>query len=87
MCTTASQNLWVNFEITLRLCTKKPKLLQLSTMESMEKIHVFQSMELKSFDNNLLCALMIHTINEKYTNKDTVTNRNTINSNSIDDFQ
>ena len=89
MCTTAFQNLWVNFEITLRLCTKKPKLLQLSTLEleNMEKIHLFQSIELKSFDKNLLCALMIHSINEKYTNKNTVTYRNTINSNSIDDFQ
>ena len=89
MCTTAFQNLWVNFEITSRLCTKKPKLLQLSTLESMEKIHVFQSMETKSFDvrHNLLCALMIHSVNKKYTNKDTVTYRNTIDSNAIDYFQ
>ena len=45
----------------------------------LEKIHVF--------DKNLLCALMIHSINKEYTNKDTVTYRNTINSNAIDYFQ
>ena len=90
MCTTAFQNLWVNFEITSRLCTKKPKVLQLSTLESMEKIHVFQSIELKCFDAShfdKLFILMIHSVNEKYTNKDTVTYRNTIDSNAIDYFQ
>ena len=89
MCTTAFQNLWVNFEITSRLCTKKLKLLQLSTLEleSMEKIHEFLSIELIKFDKNLLCALMIHSVNKKYTNKDTVTYRNTIDSNAIDYFQ
>ena len=70
--------------------TKKAKVLQLSTLESMEKIHVFQSIELKCFDAShfdKLFILMIHSVNEKYTNKDTVTYRNTIDSNAIDYFQ